>query len=48
MTGKKSVIEEYTHFSKLDRIVADEFIDLVEVGMADNNGERDIHIHWKL
>lgn len=46
--GKKSVIEEYTHFSKLDRIVADEFIDLVEVGMADNNGERDIHIHWKL
>lgn len=46
--GQKALIEKYTHFEKLDRSIADEFIDLVEIGMTDDGGEREIHIHWKL
>lgn len=46
--GQKALIEQYTHFDKLDRTVADEFIDCVEIGMTDENGEREIHIHWKI
>lgn len=45
---QKAVIEKYTHFDKLDRTVADEFIDFIEIGMTDDNGEREIHIHWKI
>lgn len=33
---------------KLDRNIADEFIDYVEIGESGENGEREIHIHWKL
>lgn len=48
-TGEqRSVIEKYTHFDMLDRNIADEFIDYVEVGEPDESGEREIHIHWKL
>lgn len=46
--GQRSVIEKYTHFDKLDRMIADEFIDYIEIGMTDENGIREIHIHWKL
>ncbi|MBR4628572.1 MAG: recombinase family protein [Ruminococcus sp.] len=46
--GQKALIERYTHFDTLDRTVADEFIELVEVGMPDENGQREIHIHWKI
>ena len=46
--GQKALIEKYTHFDKLDRSVADEFIDFVEIGMTGENGEREIHIHWKI
>ena len=46
--GQKALIEQYTHFDKLDRTVVDEFIDCVEIGMTDENGEREIHIHWKI
>lgn len=46
--GQKALIEKYTHFDKLDRSVADEFIELVEIGTTDENGEREINIHWKL
>lgn len=46
--GQRAIIEKYTHFDKLDRIIADEFIDYIEIGMTDENGIREIHIHWKL
>ncbi|WP_303838122.1 recombinase family protein [Ruminococcus flavefaciens] len=46
--GQRSIIEKYTHFDKLDRNIADEFIDYVEIGESSENGEREIHIHWKL
>lgn len=36
------------NFDKLDRSIAEEFIELVEIGMPDVNGGRKIHIHWKL
>ena len=45
---QRAVIEKYTHFDTLDRAIADEFIELVEIGMPEENGERDIHIHWKI
>lgn len=46
--GQRAAIEKYTHFDKLDRMIADEFIDYIEIGMTDENGIREIHIHWKL
>lgn len=46
--GQKAIIEKYSCFDKLDRSITDEFIELVEVGMPDENSEREIHIHWKL
>lgn len=46
--GQKALLEKYTHFDKLDRNIVDEFIELVEIGMPNENGEREIHIHWKL
>ena len=46
--GQKALVEQYTHFDKLDRTVADEFIDFIEIGMTDDNAEREIHIHWKI
>ena len=46
--GQAALIEQYTHFDSLDRTVADEFIDCVEIGMTDENGERDIHIRWNI
>ena len=46
--GQKALIEQYTHFDTLDRTVADEFIDCIEIGMTDENGEREIHIQWKI
>lgn len=45
---KKAVIEEFIRFERLDRSSADEFIELVEVGLPDDNGAREVHIHWKL
>ncbi len=46
--SQRSLIEAYTHFDKLDRSIAEEFIESIEVGMPDDNGERELHIHWKL
>ena len=46
--GQQALIEKLTHFDSLDRTVADEFIDYIEVGMTDENNSREIHIHWKL
>ena len=46
--GQKALIRQYTHFDKLDRNIADEFIDYIEIGESGKNGEREIHIHWKL
>lgn len=46
--GQKAFVEQYTHFDKLDRSIADEFIDYIEIGETCENGEREIHIHWKL
>ncbi|MGN1481139.1 recombinase family protein [Porcipelethomonas sp.] len=45
---KYSVIEKYTHFSELTRTVTEEFIDHVEVSKVQDNGEREIHIHWNI
>jgi hypothetical protein len=39
---------EELHFDKLDRVTADEFIDCIEIGAADESGEREIHIRWKM
>ena len=46
--NQKSLIEKYTHFSALNRNIAEEFIDFIEVGMIQENSEREIHIHWKI
>ena len=46
--SKSSLIVQYTHFTKLDRAITDEFIDYIEIGMPDDKGEREIHIHWKI
>lgn len=46
--NQHTIIEKYTHFITLDRNVADEFIDYIEVGEVSHNGERDIIIHWKI
>ena len=46
--SQRALIKKYTHFDKLDRTVADEFIDFVEIGMTAESGEREIHIHWKI
>ena len=45
---QSELIEKYTHFDKLERAVADEFIEYIEIGATDEKGERDIHIHWKI
>ena len=45
---QKALIEKYTHFHKLERALADEFIDHIDIGSVKENGERDIHIYWKL
>lgn len=45
-TGK--IIEKYTHFTELDRIIADEFIDYIEIGMVTEKNEREIFIYWKI
>ena len=46
--GKSDVIEKYIPLNKLDRTAADEFIDCIEIGLADKNGLREVHIRWKL
>lgn len=46
--GQMALIEKYTHFDKLDRSIADEFIDYIEIGEVSDTGERDILIHWKI
>jgi len=46
--SQKALIEQYSHFEQLDRSVADEFIDFIEIGLPDDDGQREIHIHWKL
>ena len=46
--SQKALIEQYSHFERLDRSVADEFIDYIEIGLPDDDGQREIHIHWKL
>lgn len=42
------MIEKYTHFTALDRGIVEEFIDFIEVDEVQDNGEREIHIHWKI
>ena len=46
--NQKSLIEKYTHFSTLDRSIAEEFIDFIEVGVVQENSGREINIHWKI
>lgn len=46
--GRQALIRQYTHFDTLDRTVADEFIDSIEIGMTDESGAREIHIRWKI
>lgn len=46
--GQRALIEKYTHFDKLDRSIADEFIEYIEIGEISDTDERDILIHWKI
>ncbi len=46
--NQRAIIEKYTHFTKLDRTIADEFIDYIEIGEVSDTGEREILIHWKI
>lgn len=46
--NQQALIKKYIHFTELTRSLADEFIDYVEVGEVRENGEREIHIHWKI
>jgi hypothetical protein len=46
--NRNTLLRQYTHFDHLDRVTADEFIDTVEIGTVSENGEREIHIHWKI
>ncbi|HAJ97823.1 MAG TPA: hypothetical protein DCO72_08830 [Ruminococcus sp.] len=46
--SQKALLQKYTHFEHLDRSIADEFIEMVKIGMLNENGEREIHIYWKL
>lgn len=46
--GQGTITEKYTRFHKLDHSIADEFIELIEIDAPDENGGREIHIHWKL
>ena len=45
---RSALLEKYTHFDHLDRHIAVEFIDTVEIGEVDENGMREIRIHWKI
>ncbi len=46
--NQRAIIERYTRFTKLDRTIADEFIDYIEIGEVSDTGERKILIHWKI
>ena len=46
--NRSALLAQYTHFEHLDRSIADEFIDTVEIGEVTENGEREICIHWKI
>ena len=46
--SQKALLQKYTHFEHLDRSIADEFIEMVKIGMLNEDGEREIHIYWKL
>lgn len=46
--SQKALIQNYLHFEHLDRSITEEFIDTITVGMTNENGEREIHIYWKL
>lgn len=46
--NQRAIIEKYTHFTVLDRSIVEEFIDFIEVGEVQENGNREIHIHWKI
>lgn len=48
MENKCAFIEKYTNFTSLDRTVADEFIDYIEIDEVNETGEREILIHWKI
>ena len=46
--NQRTIIKEHSLFTNLDRTIADEFIDYIEVGEVSKTGERDIFIHWKI
>lgn len=46
--SQRIMIEKYTHFNALDRSIVEEFIDFIEIGVIQEHGEREIHIHWKI
>ena len=47
-TDTYEIIEKYTHLTELDRIITEEFIDYIEIGMVNEDNDREIHIHWKI
>ncbi|MBP0976184.1 MAG: hypothetical protein J6P20_08975 [Oscillospiraceae bacterium] len=46
--GQQALPEQYMHFDILDRTVADEFLSYIEIGLTDETGQREIHIHWNI
>ena len=47
-SGKDIIPENFTGFSELDRITADEFIEHIEIGNVTDENEREITIYWKI
>lgn len=47
-SDNQQLIEKYIHFDELNRTVVDEFIDCIEIGQPSENGDREIHIYWKI
>ncbi|MBD5159810.1 MAG: DUF4368 domain-containing protein, partial [Ruminococcus sp.] len=47
-TDTYEIIEKYTHLTELDRIITEEFIDYIEIGMVNEDNDREIRIHWKI
>lgn len=47
-SAEEKSVDSFTHFDVLTRSIADEFIDYIEIGMKDEKGGREIHIHWKV
>jgi DNA invertase Pin-like site-specific DNA recombinase len=44
---RNTLLRQYLPFRRLDRSIADAFVDTVEIGEVDETGEREVVIRWK-